>query len=846
MVQPQIDGLEILGLVGEGSCGSVFIARDQAGEWCAVRVFNALAVNRSLIEAIVKRLNAGTFPDGAIPVVWRESQQGSKCLIMPMLAKVDEANGTIEPRTLQETMGEFPEKDPWELIEKIARALASMHQRRIPHGNLKPGNVFFDDSGDVKLADFAMGHMPGVGMLPYTDALLYAPPEQLREPDGYTSGKGYVWDTYAFAVMAFRLLTGKFPRCEATFSKVAPGPGESHVTGIQTDVIKLAERLEHRELENWPEETSDPRERKRREVIQRCLSLNPEDRCADLTEVLKAWDDIDDNAKVADEKASLTKRLSLTKLGMFAALGLAIAGAIGCIVLSGLLTMEKASRRSDVAVLNKEIITLTERRNRAIATQNAALKKKETAEGREAKIRDQLLALGVANDHILAWALKDKSGDFPELGKSFSSHEILLNDLRHFLKLTDGEAQFQPIRTRIQTQLAELELHGKNTAAADKLLDQAVAGWKPDGQAANLSSPAASTRYTHNYRVARARLIALLQSLDKGDAVMTQKLLPKARRAIASITKADPTEQRRINAVMQIIDGQLIKESNPAKALEHFQLAIKDLEGIRDALPTNVSIRSELAQYTLLSTSLAETLDRVDDAARLRGEAASHLHWLLEKDPNNKLAKTKLASYQLLAAEGELRAGQDSAGAKKLAAAEKLLSGLSPTDTTPDGAAMQFAIAKGLRAVIHRDRGRLTEAAKQLDEAIRITDKIVTANPSASEPLYRLAAFHWQRAGLAGDAGDVENELSLGARSADLMQSLLKLGAGKRDTELRRSLAYLYGDLAHTAATRGKRKDASEYYKNAAAIWQSLIEKNGKQAEYTEGLQWCRARQSSL
>ncbi|MGB0774879.1 MAG: serine/threonine protein kinase [Akkermansiaceae bacterium] len=324
MVQPQIDGLEILGLVGEGSCGSVFIARDQAGEWCAVRVFNALAVNRSLIEAIVKRLNAGTFPDGAIPVVWRESQQGSKCLIMPMLAKVDEANGTIEPRTLQETMGEFPEKDPWELIEKIARALASMHQRRIPHGNLKPGNVFFDDSGDVKLADFAMGHMPGVGMLPYTDALLYAPPEQLREPDGYTSGKGYVWDTYAFAVMAFRLLTGKFPRCEATFSKVAPGPGESHVTGIQTDVIKLAERLEHRELENWPEETSDPRERKRREVIQRCLSLNPEDRCADLTEVLKAWDDIDDNAKVADEKASLTKRLSLTKLGMFAALGLAI------------------------------------------------------------------------------------------------------------------------------------------------------------------------------------------------------------------------------------------------------------------------------------------------------------------------------------------------------------------------------------------------------------------------------------------------------------------------------------------------------------------------------------------
>ena len=148
-----------------------------------------------------------------------------------------------------------------------------------------------------------MGQMPGVSMLPFTDALLYAPPEQLREPDGYLEGKGYAWDNYAFAVIAFRLLTGKFPRCEATFHKVAPKPGESHVTGIEADVLKIAERLEHRELEGWSSEAADALERKRRGIIQKCLSLNPEDRYSDMTEVLRAWDDIDADARAADEKA---------------------------------------------------------------------------------------------------------------------------------------------------------------------------------------------------------------------------------------------------------------------------------------------------------------------------------------------------------------------------------------------------------------------------------------------------------------------------------------------------------------------------------------------------------------
>ncbi|MCP5537392.1 MAG: hypothetical protein H7A51_14315 [Akkermansiaceae bacterium] len=851
MVQPQIEGMELLGLVGEGSCGSVFIARDLEGstpalpdtKWYAVRVFNALAVNRPLIESMVHRLSGGTYPRGVVPIVWKESKQGTRCMIMPMLAEVNEEKATIAPRSLQEQLVEFPTKNAWELIEKIAHALAEMHHRRISHGNLKPGNIFFNDQGELFLTDFAMGQMPGVGMLPYTDALLYAPPEQLREPEGYLSGKGYAWDTYAFAVLAFRLLTGMFPRCEATFSKVAPRPGESHVTGIQADVIKLAERLEHRELANWTNEAADDRERKRREVIQQCLSLNPEDRFGDLNEVLHAWETIDSNARAANEKAGLLKNVKLTKLRMTGSLILAAAGAAGCIILASLLAYEKSARSSDVANLNLAISGLQKERDDARTSETSAIAAKNAAEQREqdtisgnatreARLRGQLNALGVANDHLLEWMMRNESTELPELKKSDPGRDIMLAELRQFLKLTEGENQFQAVRARVLMQLAELEIHAKNPVEADKLLDLGAAGWAQ----AQIKEPG------YNSRLARARLACLLQSLDTNDPAFTNTLLPKARKDIAAITAGDVNETRRINAVMQIIDGSMIQAKDPAKALEHFLLALKDLEGVHKALPDHVAVRSDLARFALHSASLAEGLNLLEDASQLRSKAAIHLRWLLEKNPNLKLAKVKLAEIEIMAAESDMRAGNDTQGAAKLTTAEKLLSGLSADDTTPDGASMQIATAKGLRSVLLRDRGQTTHAAKSLDEAILLTERIVAAHPEASEPLYRLAVFHWQRGGLSGDAGDTAGELTQGAKAADLMQQLLKSGAGKRDTELRRSLAYLYGDLGHTAYSKGKKADAIAFFKNATTMWQSLVTRNGKKEEYTEGLKWSQTR----
>jgi serine/threonine protein kinase len=753
MVQPEIEGMEVLGPVGEGACGSIFIARDLEGseptlpetKWYAVRVFNAIAINRPLIENMVRRLDGGSYPKSVVPIAWKGSKQGSRCMIMPMLADVDEENLTIAIRSLQDRLNNYPETDAWPVVEKLARALGEMHQRKIAHGNLKPGNIFFNQDDSLFLTDFAMGQMPGVSMLPFTDALLYAPPEQLREPDGYLEGKGYAWDNYAFAVIAFRLLTGKFPRCEATFHKVAPKPGESHVTGIEADVLKIAERLEHRELEGWSSEAADALERKRRGIIQKCLSLNPEDRYSDMTEVLRAWDDIDADARAADEKAGLLKRARLSKLAMVGSLILAAVCVFVCILLSGLLAVQKIKRNSDLKRFNELVATLEQESTGAKVNEFRAIKAKQDTEtsrqtlqqqaaASKASLRNQLNALSITNDHLVEWLMRTTNKDFPELLATDPTSKIIADELRGLLKLIEGDKEAASIRVATLIQLAELEIHHNRTSAADALIDQAeVAASELTAQEDGFAA-----------RLARARLICLLQAFDHNDLKLAERMLPK------------------INAVMQIIDGSMVEDTEPATALEHFKLALKDLEGVHQALPEHIAIRSRISHYALKSAAIAESIDLFDDAAKLRSEAAGHLRSILKKNPDLKMAKVDLAKIEILSAESDMRAGNDTDGAAKLKVAETLLAGLSTDDISPDGVSMQVATAMGLRSILLRDLRRTTDAAKLLDQAINIGSKIVEAYPQAREPIYRLAIFHWQRAGLFGDARDTKNELIQG------------------------------------------------------------------------------------
>lgn len=862
MLEPNIEGLEILDRIGEGACGAVYIARPTDAtldkKWLAVRVFNSLAVNIPLIEGMMGRLKGGTYPEGLVHLSWEKSSQGGLCVVMPLLADADHIDAQniqpgqavpVTPRTLQQQLIDRAPSisEAWLLLENLAKAIADMHLHRIPHGNLKPGNIFFDDHGRILLTDFAMGRMPGVSIPAYTDALLYASPEQLSDPKGYLSGKGYSWDTYAFGFLAFQLLTGKIPLCDSTHHRVAPAPHERQVSAAQADVIRLSLDHETLKLSDWAQQAADPIERKRREIIERCLATDPEERYADLSEVLHAWHDVEIETEVREVKSELRQKSKSSRLALTGALCLTAAGVIGCIVLASMLNTEKNNRQIETQNTEDTIDTLkNEHREQLLklekSSQDAAKAKtaasaaQKKAEDREAKLRSQLVSLGVANDHLLAWMMRDHSKDLPELNKSGDSRDTLVRELEQFLKITEGNDQFQPVRARVMMQLAELEIYHQKPAKADTMLDSAVAAWTQAG----IDEPG------HAYRIARARLACLLQALDQQNITLAKVLLPKAREAATSKPSNDDLENQRLDAVMHVIDGRMLESSDPVKALEHFQQAIKGMQGIQRTLTEHLTVRSDLAKYTMEAANLAATLNRVEDAEKLRGDAAKGLEQLLKKNPNLQLPKVQLAQIHIMAATADIREGNDRAGTQKLSQAEELLKTLPMSDSSPDGAAMQMAAAMGLRAVLFRDAGKTDEAKRKLNEAIQLAEGVVSAQSEnqagANEPLYRLAVLHWQLAGLIGDSGDRASELKQGKKSAALMQDLLNKGAGKHDTAIRRALGYLYGDLGHTASAQGDKKAAADYFNQATIIWQSLIKKSGEQEEYTDGLKWSQSR----
>ena len=534
------------------------------------------------------------------------------------------------------------------------------------------------------------------------------------------------------------------------------------------------------------------------------------------------------------------KTMARNHMGMLCCLALAIVTGIICLFLNAQLTAEKKARTKDFLTHKQTIIELQHAQDQAKThqahTQTTSANAIKQAQQREAKLREQLLALGVVNDRIITWIARSRSTNLPELRASSTDAKILEQQLVSFLKTTEDDNHFQPIRARITMQLAELAIHQNKPTLAHNRIREAKAAWKQAG----IKEP------QHNYRVTRAQLVVLIQALDQNNQTLISQALPETRDSVNSLISADPLEISRMNATMQIINGRLIQTSNPTKALEHFLLAIKDLKGVSEALPDNTKIRTELAHYYLQSASLADDLNLIENATQLRGTAAKHLRLLIKKNPKLQLAQVKLAEINLLEAEALMRAGHDDAGIQKLSAAEAVLKQLPATDTKADGAAMQMAIAKGLRAMMLRDQRRITDATKNLDTAISITQKITDANPNAPTALYRLAAFKWQRAGLSGDAGNVKEEIKLGNEAAILMQQLLQQGAGKRDTEVRRSLAYLHGDLGHNISKQGNKQKAAQHFKNAAQMWHNLIQKNGSKEEYNQGLKWCQQRYKQI
>jgi eukaryotic-like serine/threonine-protein kinase len=140
---------------GSGGMGTVYRAERADGAFemnAAIKLIRVqrqslderLKLERELLARLDHRHIARLIDGGATP-------DGQAYLVMEWV------EGKTLPQYLQSDSPSFDTR--LDLFEQIAEAVAHAHQRRVVHGDLKPGNVMVTSNGQARLVDFGVGRL---------------------------------------------------------------------------------------------------------------------------------------------------------------------------------------------------------------------------------------------------------------------------------------------------------------------------------------------------------------------------------------------------------------------------------------------------------------------------------------------------------------------------------------------------------------------------------------------------------------------------------------------------------------------------------------------------------------
>jgi eukaryotic-like serine/threonine-protein kinase len=842
MQTPRVDGLKVLELIGSGGCGRVYLAHDERGAEVALKILDENAVNRRLLEAATLRLELGGWPEGLLPVVSAEFSEVPAIRVTPCALET-RPDGSRAPRTLQHHLDAHPGLDSWKLVKSIARPLAAMHRKGVAHGNLKPGNIILDENGGAILTDWALGNMPGTRHLAFTDAVLYQSPEQLKDPAGYDGPEAFRRDVFSFGVIAYRILTGRFPRCHDTFDYVAPPCGETRREGLKADLDRIARNLEGQRDFSWPDEPRNPLETGYREWIDRCLALNPIERPLAMTEVIDGIGSVDRELAASKESGDTALRKRRADKRAWSAVFVTGAMTMVALVFAGLWHLSKTR-------LHNEKLGAADAVSTHKAAAEAALARQVDAEARMEKARQELgyeREVGLARleasrligDHLFSWAMEKGHRSLPPLDGRELRLKRLERYFEDFLTRTASIESLADERARARLQLSEIALAAGDAPAATKRLGEALKAWENLPMDADL-----------RFRVATNSLLLALLRQSQGDPE-TGTAFAKARKAFSEVPRAgvdaDLLDQRL--ATLDFHEAKLLAaKGDDTRALEQLMRATQTLNRIADHRPDAVILRSELAACYLSSATILEGIGNLGDAREVRTLAMSELTRLLEKRPGDPALRLELAGCHGAMAEAAVLSG-DITGAESLTReALKLLDGLLIEQPDHAEALSRKAAQLGLRAGIRRDRGMAAEAMADFEEGIRLLEGLRASSPGNQLVCYRLGLLWWQKGRMLGMAGKRNEEISLTAKARNLLADLetSPAAAGPRPEQLQRSVAYLLGDYGHALQLANRMPDAEKAFAEAITLWESLLRSRPQSEEYSEGLTWCRQRLDDL
>lgn len=834
-------------LLGEGACGTVHATQDAEGTWYAAKTLNGVSINRNLMERIIKRVQESWVEAGCAPVLSVDWTARPVCMISPLYADVTEAAGTrvFVPRSLQRHLAEHTQKaSTWDTINKLADSIAASHRLRIAHGNLKPGNVFFDKRGRILLTDYAQGLMPEVSHLPFSDALLYTPPEQLIDPSGYLEEKGYRWDVFAFGVMAYRLLEGAFPRCDATFSSVAPPSGTDRRSAIEADRAQIAENLLQEPIRGWSTRAANDTEQQRRDVILRCLEIDPGARFKDVEDIVQELaairlqeelnlerDEVE--AAMQQERENLEGQVVVaTKKRNKAYRRLAL---IALIALAGwgAWAATEAWRQKQNSTLSEEIDELKVETKRSQTSEQRALAAEKSAKDelseKTAILDERLRASREVGDRLFSWVLEKGADDLPALMTREERAQQLIEYFKDFIEAHQDKPGWEKEIERARLQIIELQ-----TAIGD-------------ATAVNEALP---------------KLESNLRELEMLDPEMVERLLVLRYRAAATNLDSDQSAAAE-SLYAQIVShpvGQLTRRGALVHAQaaaelarrtsargeyetsqQFYSQAISSFNQLGTLQPGLMLPQAEIPQLQIEGALIAEGQDATEEAIALRTAAAEGLAELAKARPDYAPGRIQLAALHRRVAEGKLLQGMRKDCIAALARSKAELA--AAESTVADDSVLDYRLEKVaidvVEAELARDRGRRTDALALLQAAE--SDLAALAETDADEVNYRRALLACAQSRLLTEQGDSAAAMAKSRMAFDHFQKCLASDTWSplRKVSVSRELAILCTDAAYTAEMDNQKKDAMEWYDRAGKIWSELAAAAPGNEEFAEAAKWC-------
>ncbi|HZV00540.1 MAG TPA: serine/threonine-protein kinase [Planctomycetota bacterium] len=197
--------LELVRPLGRGMMGEVFEARDERGERYVVKRLKPQVAGIFDLERFYResKIMAALRHPNLMPVVFVDAQAKPPYYVMPF-----RRGETAAERRDQGRLGAVAVA---RLARDVCAGLVAAHERGIVHRDVKPGNIFIEETGRAILLDFGLAKdlesveaLTAAGMLVGTPA--YMSPEQCRGER--VSARA---DVYSLGVTLHELLTGKNP-----------------------------------------------------------------------------------------------------------------------------------------------------------------------------------------------------------------------------------------------------------------------------------------------------------------------------------------------------------------------------------------------------------------------------------------------------------------------------------------------------------------------------------------------------------------------------------------------------------------------------------------------------------